>query len=508
MAYLFGGGGRVVYRLLKRQTRCYGNKTAIIGERRTLSYRDLLREVDQAAVHLQSLNLGEGAVVMLGMSPSPEFYVVFYAAAALGLTAIPVLPSGKISQVIVDANPAIAVGDAGFLREATKFCPALRHAILWDRENGLGLAPEPSCFVKNKTLREEPVVGVSSSGTTGTPSIYYRSAELLVRRSEFRAEALGIGPDDVLLSARPYNSGSSINSHVVMPVVAGCSIVVQEKFRRFQAAAAIAEHKVTVLYSVPFIFELLASIPKSCSYDFRSLRLCISGSAPLSKAVADAFLSRFGVEIRQRYGGSHIHPAFTFNARGVPQSVGQTSGPFPIAILDEAGNSLEANTIGELAFDFARIPRAWKKHLRTNPNRRGRYIFTGDLGRTDVDGNVFIVGRKSRFIKVKGNRVEPAEVEEVLRSHPKVKEAFVFAVHPGQPDEQVGAVVATTEPIEEETLVQYCARQIEGYKCPRRIEVRTTLPRNEHGKVARFQLEENLQGSALEAAQGGDSKPQ
>ncbi|MGE5218202.1 MAG: class I adenylate-forming enzyme family protein [Chloroflexota bacterium] len=315
----------------------------------------------------------------------------------------------------------------------------------------------------------------------------------------------GIGPDDVLLSARPYNSGSSINSHVVLPIVAGCSIVVQEKFQRFRAVAAIAEQKVTVLYSVPFIFELLASIPKSYSYDFSSLRLCISGSAPLSKTVADAFHARFGVEIRQRYGGSHIHPAFTFNTRGVSQSVGQTTGPFPIEILDEAVNPLGANKIGEIAFDFARIPAAWKKHLKANPNRKGRYILTGDLGRTDIEGNVFVVGRKSSFIKVKGNRVEPAEVEEVLHSHPKVKEAFVFAVRPGQPDEQVGAVVATTEPIEGEALVQYCARHIEGYKCPRQIEVRSALPRNEHGKVARYLLEASLQGPVLKEAGGRES---
>ena len=506
--WLLVGGGRVVYRLLKRQTRRYGNKTVIIGEHRSLSYRQLLREVDQAAIYLQSLNVGPGAIVLLGMPPSPEFYVVFYAAAALGSTAIPVLPSGKISKVIADANPAIAVGDAGFLREAAKLCPTLRHEIRWDRESGLGLAPGPRRFVRTKTLREEPVVGVSSSGTTGVPSIYYRSAELLVRRSEFRAKTLGIGPDDVLVSARPYNSGSSINSHVVLPIAAGCSIVVQEKFQRFQAAAAIAEQQVTVLYSVPFIFELLASIPKSYSYDFSSLRLCISGSAPLSKTVADAFLARFGVEIRQRYGGSHIHPAFTFNARGVSQSVGQTTGPFPIAILDEAGNPLGANTIGEIAFDFARIPRAWKKHLKANPNRKGRYIFTGDLGRTDTEGNVFVVGRKSSFIKVKGNRVEPAEVEEVLRSHPKVKEAFVFAVHPGQPEEQVGAVVATTDPIEEESLVQYCAQHIEPYKCPRRIEVRSAMPRNEHGKVTRYLLEETSHGPAFDEARGRESDPQ
>jgi len=83
---------------------------------------------------------------------------------------------------------------------------------------------------------------------------------------------------------------------------------------------------------------------------------------------------------------------------------------FPIAVLDEEGHAQKSGEIGEIVFDYTSIARPWKKYLRANPNRRGRYIFTGDLGKTDTQGNVYIVGRKSRFIKVRGNRVEPAAV--------------------------------------------------------------------------------------------------
>ena len=345
-------------------------------------------------------------------------------------------------------------------------------------------------------FRDQCVIGVSSSGSTGTPSIYYRSQELLVRRAEFRAKALGINADDVLLSARPFNSGSSINSHVIMPLIAGCKIVVQEKFKRFQAADAISRERVSVLYAVPFVFELLASIPSDYPTDFSSLRLCISGSAPLTETVAESFYRRFGVEIRQRYGGSHIHPAFTYNVNGVPGAVGQNFGAFPIAVVDENGNEHGAETIGEIVFDYHRVASPWKKYLKDNPSRRGRYIYTGDLGRMDTDGNVFIVGRKSPFIKVRGNRVEPAEVEAVLRSHPAVQEAFVYPVARGRPNEAVGALVIG-KAIKIVDLLRYCAERLDGYKCPRKIAFRKSLPRTPHGKLARRVLNDELANENL-----------
>jgi hypothetical protein len=84
----------------------------------------------------------------------------------------------------------------------------------------------------------------------------------------------------------------------------------------------------------------------------------------------------------------YIHPAFTSNLAGVPGAVGQTFGAFPIAVLDEEGHAQKSGEIGEIVFDYTNVARPWKKYLRANPNRRGRYIFTGDLGKTDAQGNV------------------------------------------------------------------------------------------------------------------------
>jgi len=486
----------MIYQLLESQAKAFGQMIAVSGESRQLTYQQLRCETANAANYLGKLGLKCGDPIMIGAPPSPEFYVMFYAAAALGLIVFPVLPSGRVPQVIVDRKPVIAVGNEKFLEQAQAHCTTLKHTVLWSREGGIKVPRAGSALKRNKIFRDECVVGVSSSGTTGTPTIYYRCQELLVRRAEFRAKSLGISSEDVLLSARSFNSGSSINSHVIMPLVAGCKIVVQEQFRRFQAADAITRERVTVLYAVPFIFELLASIPVSYPVDCSSLRLCISGSAPLADSVAVAFMRRFGVAIRQRYGGSHIHPAFTYNSRGVPGAVGQNFGSFPITVLDEDSKALGPERVGELVFDYSRVARPWKKYLKENPNRRRRYIYTGDLGRMDRDGNVFIVGRKSPFIKVRGNRVEPAEVEAVLRSHPNVQEAYVYGIARGKPDEAVGALVEA-KAVTTVDLLRYCAQRLDGYKCPRRISIRSSLPRTAHGKLARSILDDELANASL-----------
>lgn len=484
----------MLFQLLKNRAKRYSQQVAVVDERRSVTFAQLFEETSATAIHFQAQGIDPGDAILLGVPPSIEFFAAFYASAAVGGIVLPVLPTGRIPQLMIQRNPVMAIGDSSFLDEARRLCGDRIRRLEWSRDIGLRPALKFGRFTRARVYRDECVVAVSSSGTTGTPALYDRAQSLLVRRGELRAEILGITPEDVLLATRPFNSGSSLNTHVVTPIVAGCRVVVQARFGRFQAADAIEREKVTVLYGVPYIFELLATIPAAHPVDFSSLRLCISGGAALADSVASAFTRRFGKPLRQLYGGSHIHPAFTCNLGGVAGAVGHTFGVFPMVVLGEDGKPQKTNTIGELAFDYTRTARRWKKYLRDNPNRRGRYIHTGDLGRADEQGNVFIVGQKSKFIKVRGNRVEPAEVEAVLRTHPAVQEAFVYGIDRGLPTEAVAAVVSG-EGVGEVELLRHCARRLDGYKCPRTIEVRPTLPRNTQGKLARAILEEEVAGA-------------
>ncbi|HEY7218310.1 MAG TPA: class I adenylate-forming enzyme family protein [Candidatus Binatia bacterium] len=473
----------MLYAALVHQAKKSPDKTAVVGERRSLTFAQLRRAVDAIAAYLQQLGVGVEDRLLVGIPPSPEFYTFFYAAAALGATVIPVLPSAKLPAQFIETHPGLAVGSREFIDSCSKNCPTLRRTVLWDRDHGLHV-PEPAKpFRRKRAMRQEQVVAVSSSGTTGTPTVCFQSTELLLERGKLKASVLGVTSDDVLLSIRPFNNGSSINNHVIVPLVKGCKVVVHERFERFKTIDAISRERVTILYAVALVFELLAAVPPSYPVDFSSVRLCISGGGPLSKYIYDRFHERFGICIRQRYGATQIIPAFTYNIAGVPGAVGQVSGPFPVGVLTDRNRPARPEQIGEVVFNVSKFAAKWQKFFHRHPHRRGRYIYTGDLGRLDKDGNLFIVGRKSSFIKVGGNRVEAAEVENILRTHPKVKEASVFPIRAGQVDEAVGAAVVAAGKVEQRELIEYCSQRLDSYKCPRQIEFKKSLPRNENGKV-------------------------
>lgn len=475
----------MLYDLLAEQARLRPDHLAIVGEERRLTYAQFLDEVNDVACYFERLGLKPGDPIVIAIPPSPEFHVVFYAACALGLLILPILPSGKVPEVIRQAKPIAAVGDESVIREISARCEGIVHRIRFGPAAQFPFPPAARLWTRREQFREQAILAVCSSGTTGEPSLYLRSAQQTFERARMRAAAHRLKADDVLFSTRPYNSGSAINNHVIMPVFVGCSIVVQERFERLKAAEAISRERVTVLWAVPFIFEMLASVPAAHAGDFSSVRMCVSGSAALSPAVSKRFEERFGLIIRQRYGGSQIHPAFTFNLDGPADSVGRVDGLFPIVILDQQGNGLGPELIGEIAFDVARSPALWRATLTANPNVTDGYLRSGDLGRADDQGNVYVVGRKSPFIKVGANRVEPAEVENVLRRHPNVSDALVYGVPVGAANEIVHAAVITVGEVTESDLLKFCAQQLDSYKCPGRIALKDDLPRNVHGKIIR-----------------------
>jgi long-chain acyl-CoA synthetase len=255
---------------------------------------------------------------------------------------------------------------------------------------------------------------------------------------------------------------------------------------------------VTVIRASPFFFDQLASIPPDYPVDLSSLRLCVSSGAALPRAVFDRFYSRFGIRLGQTYAGTQLSPAFTRNLSGdIPEAAGHVSGPFPMAVVDEEGKVLKPGEVGEIVVDVAKVKDPLcRSYLRKNPNRRGRYVYSGDLGKVDAEGNLYVVGRKGRFIKVGANRVAPAEVENVLRSHPQVREAVVFPLNPGGIKELVGALVVPAGKITPQELLRYCAQRLDWFKCPQKIEFRRSLPRNAAGKVMQYLFSASQQPSS------------
>ncbi len=477
----------MLYRLLEKQRQKNPGKIAVVGERRSLTYDQLFQETRRAALHLRAQGIRPGQCLIAALPPGPEFYVLFYAAAALGIVLLPVPRAGKLSPRVLALGRVAAAGDREFLQSARAAGLAIASAIEWSAKTGLAIPERAGNLARRKLVREANVLGVSTSGTTGEPVVFLRSAAELYHRAQLRIDGMQIRRNDVLLSVGPFTSGVNAVFHLVLPMVAGSEVVVLEQFDRRRAVEAIRNRKVTVLCSIPLTFEVLAHLPKDYPADFSSLRLCISNGAPLSKNIYQRFRDRFGVGIGQMYGGSDFAPAFTFNRGQVAEAVGQRSGYFPTRVVDAGGRELPNGETGEIVFAVSKVKnRALKSILLKNPNRRGDYLYTGDLGRFDRDDNLFVVGRKNFLIKVGAQRVMAGEVENVLRAHPGVRETLVFPLRAGETDEAVGAVVVRDGRLSAKELSAFCAARLERHKCPRQIFFRRALPRNPHGKVSPY----------------------
>ncbi|MGE5216196.1 MAG: class I adenylate-forming enzyme family protein [Chloroflexota bacterium] len=477
----------MLYRALENSAKHHPEKIAVVGTRCAYTFAELQRQTRGIARYFQEHGLGPGDHLLAGIPPSPEFYALFIAAAALGIVTIPVLPTGKVPDSIKAVQSPAVAGTKDFVARLSAGGIAAKHTLLWHARQGLALALPDGEFARKKIIRREAVLGTSSSGTTGEPVIFLRSAEYLYRRARMGAIAWRIAPDDTMLSTGPFTSGLNTTNHLVLPIVQGLKTVVLENFHRRQVIDAIARERVTVLFTVPMVFDLLARLPAAYNADLSSLRRCISGGTHLPRDIYDRFYRRFGLRLAQGYGGAHFVPAFTVNLNGSPGAVGRKNGLFPVKIVDAKGKIVAAGAVGEIVFDISQVKYAWAKAvLQRNANRRDGYVYTGDLGRLDEDGNLFVIGRISRVVKVGANRVAPAEVEDALRAHPRVKDAVVFPVRPGQPDEAVAAVVVPNGAVTSEELVNHCARSLDAYKCPQTISFRGALPRNAHGKVIRY----------------------
>jgi long-chain acyl-CoA synthetase len=281
-------------------------------------------------------------------------------------------------------------------------------------------------------------------------------------------------------------------------VRAGATLVLAEDahpfiLKRDQVLAELERERTTIFPAVPFTFRLFAEAPGSA--DLSSLRLCISAANALPRSTFEAFERKFGIPIRQMYGCTEAG-AVTLNLdedpRATATSVGHPLQGVEVAIVYDGGEELEQGRNGEVVI---RSPAMSDGYAGMDDLNRQVFreigFLSGDRGRIDEDGRLFITGRKKLLIDVKGDKVDPIEVEDVLAVHPKVSEVVVVGVPSGDAGEElVKAVVVARRECQERELIRYCRERLADYKVPQLVEFRDEIPQNPAGKVLRKYLVE------------------
>ena len=498
----------------------FGEYTAVIHEdqeqTRTYSNVDLAREAAQLGVGLQALGIQRGDRIIVMMLNCPEVIIAYQAIARIGGVIIPVMPLLKGPEVryIAENSAAKAVITSPvllpLLQAALTNIPTMQHIICTGDVLATMTDSHPTVVAYSTVVASgaagaehylEKAEGVSSediavilytSGTTGRPK-----GVVLTHRNLISNAQSGRGPERETRDAE--------NNLAVLPLahaygiiaanvffLRGLTIISQPRFDTTAVLSAIERHRIVSFAGVPAMFVALLFSPDADKYDTSSLQTCVSGSAPLPVAILEGFEKKFGCVILEGYGLSEGSAALTGHSIDMPRKAGSVGQPLPnveVLVVDENDQPVAVGEMGEV---IARGPNIMQGYYHmpeeTAAAMRNGWLHTGDMGRFDKDGYLYIVERKKDLIIRGGFNIYPRDVEEVLNSHPAVLEAAVIGVPSVRMGEEVKAFVVSRSPVTAETLLAYCREALANYKTPSEIEFVPALPRNAVGKIDKKEL--------------------
>lgn len=357
----------------------------------------------------------------------------------------------------------------------------------------LGGVPDPAWPAS--AADEDLGVLLYTSGTSGRPKGVMLTHGNISANIRQVMGLLRFGSDDVMLGVLPQFHSFGLTALTLVPLTLGIRVVWAARFVPQRIVKLMQEHRPTFFVAIPSMYNALLSVKDAGPADLSSLRIAVSGGEPLPAAVAERVYERFGVRICEGYGLTETSPVTNvcLPAEYRAGSVGKPVPELEQIIADPTtGAALPANTDGEVRMRGPNVMKGYYKLAAETAaafDERG-FLRTGDQGRFDDDGHLYITGRIKEMMIVGGENVFPREIEEVINRHPAVECSGVV----GQVDPMRGEVpVAFVQfregvRIGEDELFALCRQHLAGYKVPREIRVLEQMPRNPTGKVMRREL--------------------
>jgi len=465
---------------------------ALLGEHGATTYAELEESVTLRAGAMAAAGVEPGDRVAI-LSPNTEAFVVAYLATLhVGAVAVPLNPSAPTEELtrqleVVVPRLGLAVGPA--LAELEAAGATVMGIDL--HQTGT----EPAARAERDPA--DPAVLLFTSGTAGAPkAAVLTHANLAANIAQVLDHpGLRVLGDDVMLGSLPFHHVFGLNVVLGVSLAAGATVALESHFDAREAVEIVGRHDVTVLAGVPTMYSQWLALDIGAG-TFASVRLAVSGAAPLPPEVGAAFRERFGVVVHQGYGLTEAAPIVTTTAlAGSEPRAGSIGPPLPgveVRIVDDDGADVLDGDPGELWVRGPNVfPGYWHdEEASARVLTPDGWLRTGDVAVVEEHGDLRLVDRVKDLIIVSGFNVYPVEVEDVLRGEPGVLDAAVV----GEPSPRTGeAVVAFVVAVPGTTLDvgalgEQCARALARYKCPSRVEVVEELPRSVAGKLVRREL--------------------
>lgn len=443
---------------------------------RDMTYRELDESAGRLAAALSAAGLERGDRVAVQLPNVPEFLVACYGILKAGLVMVPMNPR------LTEPETRYTLRHSGARHH---FTDAAQIVELCE-----GVAPVDEVAA---TSPGETAVIIYTSGTTGRPKGAELSHFQLYMAATVASETFGAVPEDVSLAVLPLFHIYGLSCSLISTVRHASTMSLLTHFEVGAVLDAMERHRVSISLGVPAMYHALLMADLG-DRDLSAFRVASCGGAPMPQALIEGFEKKFGVTVLEGFGMSETGAAGFVN-RPDDRRVGSIGKPLwgvQARIAGAEGRTGPEN-VGELLIKGHVVMNGYHDDpAATAETIVDGWLHTGDLAYVDDDGFYYIVDRIKDMIIRGGFNVYPREVEEVLYTHPAVREAAVL----GRPDERLGeevlAVVAlkpeAADEVTAEQLIAFCRTSLAGYKCPREIRFVDQLPRNASGKVLKREL--------------------
>ena len=480
-------------------------KTAAVLDDQKITYRELEKQSNQLAHGLIDLGIKPADMVSIMLPNSIEFLISYLGVIKSGATMVPLNISFKAPAVEYILNNS----EAGVVITSKKFLPLIKKCSLESLEQIIlvdgdksddylllsELADQKSTLPKLENIDQESTAAcLYTSGTTGKPKGAMLTHHNLIFDTQKTIEHLKVDDSDRYICVLPMFHAFAETVCMLMPLFLGAEIVIVNSFLPEKVLKIIQEQNVTFFAGVPTMYSALLNVKNRELYNLSHLNLCISGGAAMPQQTMEDFEETFNVKILEGNGPTEASPVAYINPVGGERKSGSVGLPIPeteVKIVDEEDNELSRNEIGEIVVKGKHIMKGYfKMPEETEKTLRGGWLHTGDLGKMDEDGYVYIVDRKKDMINVGGMNVYPREIEEQLYKHPKINEAAVVATKDELRGEIPKAVIVLKEgkSADEREIQKYCMQYFANYKVPKLVDFIEELPKNATGKIDKRSL--------------------
>jgi len=487
---------QTVLRLIKSAIKRYPNKIAIISDGNALTYQKLGREIDSFARFLLLSGLSYQEKVAIFLPNSPLFIISFFALAKIGARVVTLNINYKENELnnyltllkikyIISSQQIKDRFKSSIKKMPVKFIAIDSHDKLYSKlikknRNNIKIAPRRELLYQ------------FSSGSTGKPKLACRTDANILNEAISVAKTVKINSRDNILCAVPLFHAYGFGSAMTPSIYSGASLILLNKFNPRQALKVLEQNKITIFFGVPYMFSMLSDVSLKKKIDLSQLKYCFSAGISLPSEVSEKFYRKFGIYVRDLYGTTEtgcICVNLNKNIKSTLSSVGRAIEGTTVDIRMENSEKAQVG-VGEIAVKATTCANYYYLGDLKKPLIKNGYFYTGDIGKKDKKNNLYILGRKTSFINVAGEKVDPKEVEGVLKQYKKVKEVVVLGSFDRLRGEVVKAIIVPKGAFSyKSSIIKYCRERLADFKVPRIVEFRDKIPKNALGKILKGYLQ-------------------